>query len=173
MPRTTTLLLGTALGLLVGCSDNGSRQNVPTDLPPSISTVDDATVTANSPELRLGFSISDDRTAAANLTLTLESDGDPLFAGAGPVLEGATGAREFVGIPAPGVTGSATYTITVTDTAGQAAATSFTVTITPQNLVFSTALRTAFAADENDAPQTVNDKEYSDDAANFDDLLSN
>ena len=173
MRRIASVLTATALASLIGCSDGSSRPVPTTDNPPSISAVPDSTVPANSAELRLAFTVDDDQTAPSSLMVSVTSDSADLFSDAGPVIAGDGSDRELVVTPAPGTVGMATITITVTDAAGQEASTSFFLAVAPERVGFGTALRTAFAADANDEPQTINDKEYVDDDSNFDDLLRN
>lgn len=174
MTLTRTLSITLALVTLGACSDGGGGSSAPPpDRAPTVSAIADTTVPANSDERRIAFSVSDDQTDPGALTVSAQSDNDDLLDGDGPAVAGAGDDRELLLVPAPGIVGMATITVTVTDAAGQSATTSFLYTVAPQQVAFSAAARTAFAADENDEPQTVNDKEYDDDMSTYDDLVRN
>lgn len=174
MNFTRTVQLTCTLLALGACSDGGGGSSTPPpDRAPTVSSISDTTVPANSDERRIAFTVTDGETDPGALTVAAESDNDALLGSDGPVVVGAGGDRELVLTPAPGTVGMATVTVTVTDAASQSDTTSFLYTVAPQQVAFDAAVRTAFAADENDEPQTVNDRKYDDDASTYDDLVRN
>lgn len=169
LTHTAFLLCGTLT--LAACSDGGGGNTPPENLPPTLSAIGDANLPANSPEARISFSVSDDMTAAGDINVSVETDAPDLFAGSGIAVAGGGEDRELVFTPVTGVVGMARVTLTARDTAGQTSSESFLLSLTPQQLAFDTALRAAFAADENDEPITLNDKELDQNEQSYDDLL--
>lgn len=167
--RNCVLILASAL---TACSDGGGGGSQMTeDLAPTISAVGDTSLSANSSEVEVAFSVDDDMTAIASLSVSVSSDGPELFGDDAVTLDGDGAQRRLLLTPTPGQTGQALFTLVVTDGAAQTAETSFTVTVTPQQVMFSDIARAAFAADSNATPISINDKEFADNASEFNDLL--
>lgn len=98
------------------------------DLPPTISGIANQQVAANSSTGPLNFTIGDDQTPVASLSLTTGSDNLALVPLSGIVLGGAGANRTVTVTPAPNQTGSANITITVGDGLSQTP-TSFQLTV--------------------------------------------
>ncbi|MCF7730620.1 MAG: hypothetical protein K9N23_02990 [Akkermansiaceae bacterium] len=97
--------------------------------PPTISTVADQSITANTSTAVLAFTVGDNQTAAADLTVTAGSSNTTLVPNSNIVLGGSGANRTVRVTPAANQTGTATVTLTVSD--GSLTATStFVVTVT-------------------------------------------
>lgn len=158
-------------GLAAGCSDSNNSAAPVVNQPPTISSIMDATVPANSSAEPISFSIDDALTAAGSLTVSVSSDNETLFAGGELVVDGSGADRTLLVTPTPASLGSAIITLTVTDAEGLEAQTTFMLTVVPQQVSFDATLRTIFSGGENGDPETLNDKELTDDASDFNDLL--
>lgn len=155
-----------------GCSDSSNSIPVPDiNFPPSISAGSDATVEANSAATPFDFTVDDDATAPGSLALAVTSDNAALFEGGELAIEGSGGTRTLLVTPAAASTGSATITLTVTDAEGLSASSAFLLTVSPQQAAFSSSVRSVFSRGENDEPVTINDKEFNDDASDYNDLV--
>ena len=88
---------------------------VAANTPPTLSHIAAQSIPAGSATGDLGFTIGDAETPAANLTVTGTSSDQTLIPGASITFSG-TGANRFVKVTtAPGLTGTATITLTVSD----------------------------------------------------------
>jgi hypothetical protein len=103
----------------------------PPNSPPAVSDVADLTVAADGTTGPLGFTVSDEQTAVADLVVTATSSDPTLVPPAGVVLGGSGGSRTVTVTPAAGQTGTATITLTVTDAGGLTAADTFVLTVSP------------------------------------------
>jgi len=97
--------------------------------PPSISVVPNQTITANTATAALAFTVGDNQTPPADLTVTASSSNPSLVPDANIVLGGSGANRTVRVTPAASQTGVATLTLTVSD-GSLTAPSSFTVTVT-------------------------------------------
>jgi VCBS repeat-containing protein len=97
--------------------------------PPTITAVADVTTTINTATAPISVTVADDTTAAGSITLTGASSNTTLVPSANIAITGTTGARTVVVTPAAGQTGTATITLTATDTNGLTATETFFVTV--------------------------------------------
>ncbi len=96
---------------------------------PTVTDIDNITVAAGQSSAPLAFTVGDSETPAGMLAVTISSSNPTLLPDAGIQLSGS-GASRFVRVtPVPGLTGTATVTLTVSD-GGATARTSFVVTVT-------------------------------------------
>ncbi len=102
-------------------------------LPPSISTIADLTMNEDSTSSAIGFTISDAETTADLLALSATSSNPTLIPSSNVVLGGSWSNRTVKVTPAANRSGSATIQVTVIDTGGFPASTTFTVTVLPIN----------------------------------------
>ncbi|EAQ98386.1 Ig-like domain-containing protein [Congregibacter litoralis] len=154
-----------------GCSDSSNSPAVVDNQAPTVSSIADIAVEANSVAVAFDVTVEDDITAPEDLAVTISNDNADLFEGGEIILDGSGADRRLLITPAPATVGSATLTVTVTDQGGLSTDAAFMITVTPQAAVFGTSVRNIFARGENDNPETVNDKEYNDETSDFNDLL--
>lgn len=169
IPTIALIALGSG-----GCldSDSGGAPTMMDDQPPTVSSIMDSSAMANSGELLFDFSVDDDVTAPGDLTVTASSDNQALVMDDALIIDGDGDQRTLSVTPASGQTGSATLTLTVSDIGGQEAQSSFVLTVMPQQVSFNLFFRDTFSAAGNDEPRTINDKEFDDDATDFNDLAA-
>jgi len=105
------------------------------DSPPTITPIADITITKNSTSQGLAFTIGDAETDVTLLTVTPTFIGSPadLLNAAGIVISGTGASRTIKVTPTLNKVGTAVITITVTDSIGQTAKSSFTVNVTDVN----------------------------------------
>lgn len=111
--------------ITVTVNDGGASNNIVTrsftvavsqgNTPPTISSITNVTIGADSATAAIPFTISDVETAASSLTLTRNSDNLTLVPLSGIVLGGSAGSRTVTVTPAAGQSGVANITITVSD----------------------------------------------------------
>lgn len=97
--------------------------------PPAISTVADQNLISNTQTAELAFTVGDDLTPAADLTVTAASSNTTLVPNANVVLGGSNTNRTVRVTPAANQTGTATITLAVSD-GTLSTPSSFTVTVT-------------------------------------------
>lgn len=97
--------------------------------PPTISTVPDQSITANTATAALAFAVGDPQTPATDLTVTADSSNTALVPKANIILGGGGANRTVRVTPAANQTGQAVITLTVSD-GSLTAVSSFTVTVT-------------------------------------------
>ena len=170
--KTKLFLIASICALLAGCPGSGGSGG--NDLAPTISAIADQSTSANVPGAGVPFTVTDDITPAANLTINVSSSDTGVVPDAGLVVNGAGQGRTLVVTPVVDVTGDTLVSLTVTDSAGQFASTSFTLTVVPQQLSFLQFFRSTFADSPNDAPRPINAIAFTQDAGNdnFADLLA-
>lgn len=101
--------------------------------PPSITSIANQTIRANETLTGLTFTVGDVETPVEQLNVT-PSSSNPLLIPTENILVDGTGASRTVGLsPAFFASGTATITLTVTDGGGKSSASSFTVTVLPEN----------------------------------------
>jgi hypothetical protein len=99
---------------------------------PTISAIADQSVTHNSP-ITVNFTVGDAETAAGSLTVSATSYDQSLVAD-GSIVPGGSGSSRNITITPNGTDGKVPILVTVTDAAGDATATWFTLVITPLDL---------------------------------------
>ena len=160
---------------LAACSNGGGNDNAnvtePANTAPQISAIGDQSLEANTAMEAIGFSISDDTTAASQLSVSVTSDNEALLASESLMIEGSGTERTLLITPRPDQLGMVLLTIQVQDEQALAAEESFLLTVVPAITSFDSLLRTVFAADPNSEPVPINALEFSQDAADFSDLL--
>ena len=161
---------------LLACSGNnnngGSGNVISTDAAPSISSVSDQSIEANSATDPISFTVSDDVTPAADLRVSATSDNQALVPAGGLSLGGSGADRTLVVTPQADQIGSAVITLQVEDELLQLTEESFVLTVVPAVTSFDSFVRSVFTADANSKPFEINALEFVQDAADFDDLLS-
>jgi hypothetical protein len=100
---------------------------------PAISDVADQVTNEDTPTAAIPFTVSDAETPAADLTLTASSSNTNLVPAANIALGGAETNRTVTLTPAANQFGSATITVTVTDTNGNSASDNFVLSVNPVN----------------------------------------
>ncbi len=153
-----------------GCGGSSSRA---ANQPPAITDVADQVLEANTSSGVLSVTVSDDITAPAALLFAAVSDNDTLVPAAAINTAADGNIRTLTVTPTPSTLGSATITLTVRDADGLSAATSFLLTVNPQNVSFNQLLRDVFADDANAAPRDLNALQINgiENADDFTDLL--
>jgi len=125
---------GTSI-LTVTVNDGGSSNNivsrsftVTVNALPTISSIANLAIAANTNTPAIAFTIGDAETSASSLTVTARSDNTTLVPGSAMVL-GGTGANRTIAVtPATGQTGVANLTLTVSDGTGSSS-TSFQLNV--------------------------------------------
>lgn len=168
--KQTHLMVAT-LGILVaGCG--GGSDSVPVDAAPTISAIADQSTMANQPSNAIDFSVTDEQ--LAGLSITANSDRQDVVPDDSLELGGSGTMRTLTVTPAADLLGDAFITIVVTDTAGMSAASSFLLTIDPQQLSIRDFVRSAFMTAKTDDPALINAVLFDQDAGSddFADLLA-
>lgn len=130
--------------LTVRVNDNGSSNNVidrsfvlnirdTGNALPGVSTIANQTTPEDTPTAAIAFTVSDATTPASLITVTGRSSNPSLLPDANIVLAGTTGNRTVTLRPATNQFGTATVTLSVTDTNFGSTNRSFTLTVTPVN----------------------------------------
>ena len=104
----------------------------PIDYPPAISFLA-GNSTPEDTARNLSFTVSDDRTPAANLVLTAASSNTNLLPLSGITFGGSGSNRTVTLLPATNQSGLATITLTVTDTNSNSSSRAFVLTVDPVN----------------------------------------
>jgi hypothetical protein len=105
--------------------------NDPRNTPPTISAIPDQQTDMDRSTTRVPFTVGDAETAPASLLVRAASSNPQVVADDGIHIEGNGASRTILVTPAPGATGSAEITVTVTDAGGLAAEEKFTVKVCP------------------------------------------
>lgn len=100
---------------------------------PIVSNIDDQVIDINGSSGPIAFTVDDPEDTGAGVTILVESSDTTLVPEANIVLGGADQNRTIEITPTAGLTGTATITIRVRDTAGVEAVETFVVTVTPVN----------------------------------------
>ncbi|NJN66142.1 MAG: hypothetical protein HC884_05220 [Chloroflexaceae bacterium] len=103
------------------------------DTPPVISAIADQEVAMNGITPAIPFTVQDDETDVAALTVTVHSDNPSLVPTSNIVLSGTGITRTVTIAPAPDLSGTATISLTVRDTGGNTASTAFVLTVTEEH----------------------------------------
>src|SRR5439155_4818441 len=97
---------------------------------PTISSIPDQAVGVNTATAPIPFLVGDLESAATNLTLSAVSSNPPLAPATNVVFGGSGSNRTVTATPAAGQSGVAMITVTVADTNGGTAGSSFLLTVT-------------------------------------------
>ncbi|MFO0847152.1 MAG: FG-GAP-like repeat-containing protein [Gemmataceae bacterium] len=128
---TVTLTVTDAGGLSAGTTFTLTVAVVPTAGAPVVSPIANQQVPAGGSTGPLAFAVADDRTAAADLRVTVTTSDPTLFPPAGLVLRGSGADRTLTVTPAEGLAGTGTVTVLVTDGDGLTTSITFRVTVVP------------------------------------------
>lgn len=163
---------GVALAL-AGCGGSGGGDRPQVNRAPLFGAVADQSIVANAPSAPIAFTVSDDLTGAAALTVTGTSSNEVLVPTTSLVFGGSGANRSVIVMPVVDRVGSATLTLTVRDPAGLTGMTSFAVTINPVQRSFAGFVRDVFDGTPDSSPQPINAVAFDQDAADddFADLL--
>ncbi len=107
--------------------------NYSVSAPPTITTLAAMTILEDASTGARAFTIGDAETAATNLLVTATCSNPAIVPASGLVLGGTGASRTLNVIPATNANGIVTITLTVTDAAGVATSSAFTLTITAVN----------------------------------------
>lgn len=133
--------------------------------PPTISSLPDQTVRVGQTSNPLAVTVADAQDAPENLVVTAESSDAAVISS---IAAEGSGSERIITFMAGSTPGSARVTLTVQDTGGNVATTSFTVSVLPTNtspLISSVSTTNVIAGGSIDAiPFTVSDLETSADA---------
>jgi subtilisin-like proprotein convertase family protein len=133
---------------------------IPQSTAPTISNIPDQTIAANSSTGPISFSINDNDTPAANLTLAATSS-NPALAPTASIMFGGSGTNRTVTVtPASSQSGTATITVTVSD-GSNSASDSFLLTVNSAAPTISNIPDQAIAANGSTGPIgfSVNDND--------------
>jgi hypothetical protein len=132
---TVTLTVTDGGGL--SASDSFVITVTPLNAAPTISAIPHQSTLAGTPTTAVPFTISDLETPAGSLTVSAESSNPGLIPVANVVLAGSGGERNATLSPLAGQTGTALIGLTVTDSQGRSARTSFVLMVvsTPTTLL--------------------------------------
>ncbi|MCI0366516.1 MAG: Ig-like domain-containing protein [Phycisphaerales bacterium] len=108
-------------------------QRAANNSPPTISAINDLTISEDTSTPAIPFTISDSETPLSSLAVSAVSSNPSLVPPGGIVFSGAVGSREVTVTPAPNQTGSALITITVNDTQSGMATETFMLTVQQVN----------------------------------------
>jgi autotransporter-associated beta strand protein/YVTN family beta-propeller protein len=108
----------------------GSDVVLTLDTPPSVTGLADQTIDAGTTLGPIAFTVADDLTPAAALTVTATSSNQALLPDADIILGGSGAARMLTATPVPGASGTTVITVTVSD-GGQVGQQTFTLTVLP------------------------------------------
>lgn len=133
----------TTITLIVADKGPGTPQSATTTFtvtvgnqpPPAISSIADQTIEKNGSTAALPFTISNSEGSAVNLVASARSDNTSLVPASAVVLGGTGSNRTVMVTPTRDQIGVARLTITVTDSGGKTASTSFTLTVTQPPIV--------------------------------------
>lgn len=157
--------------LLAGCGGGGGGGG---NEPPRLSGLDSVVISANQTSPPVPFSVLDDRDPGA-VTLTAQSNDEALLPSSAVQFGGSGSRRTLTLTPVSGRVGSLAVLVTARDADGLQATATLTVTVTAQQVSFSSFVRDTFADDANATPRDVNSRRFNDDADDdaFSELVAN
>jgi hypothetical protein len=126
---TTTISVFVNDGLVV-VSRTFQVTVTPVNTLPAISSIADRTIAENTQTGLIPFTVSDDETPASSLIASTRSSNPMLVPPANIVVSGSGTNRAVNVIPAPNTFGKANITLTVSDSAGAMASSTFSLTVT-------------------------------------------
>jgi YVTN family beta-propeller protein len=126
---------GVSLRITYHGGSSGSDAVIIADGPPSVSGLTDQTITAGSTLGPIACTVGDDVTQAAALTLSATSSNHALLPDVDILFGGSGTARTLTATPVPGVSGTTTITVTVSD-GWQTAQQTFTLTVIDQPVYY-------------------------------------
>jgi YVTN family beta-propeller protein len=113
----------------IGGDGNDLALTALADLPPTLTAIADQQVLPDTVVGPLSFTIGDDWTAPAALSVGATSSNHAVVPDANVAIGGSDAARTLTITPLPGAEGSTTISVSVTDDAGQVTTVTFTVTV--------------------------------------------
>lgn len=134
--RFVLALTATALAV-AGCGGGGYDSSQSSDAPPTLAAIADLTINQDLSSAAIPFTVSDDRTGAANLVVTASSSHSALIPVEAIALAGGGSNRTVTVTPVDAAFGSAMVSIKVADAAGQTTTRSFRVTVNAVNVAFT------------------------------------
>ena len=164
-----------AVGGLLASGCGGSGGPAPAqNAAPMVSAIADRTATANEAIAPIEFSIGDDATPAADLTVTAMTLDEGVVIDGNVKIEGQSSDRILIVTPVADEIGNAVISVVVTDDAGLSDASSFMLTVDPQMKDLSEFTRGNFADSEEGDPVLINAVVFDEDTEDdeFDDLLN-
>lgn len=170
----TSLVIAVLGGLMVsGCGGSGGDAPAQNSAP-KVSAITDKSVTANEASAPIGFSISDDTTAANDLTVAAMTAGEGIVVDDGIEIMGNASERSLIITPNADEIGNAVISVMVTDGEGLSDASSFQLTVEPQQELLSEFARNNFVESEDGDPMPINAIVFDQDADEdeFEDLLN-
>ncbi len=160
MATRTIRFLAVSL-VLAGCGGGGSSSPGPNQAP-QLGAVGDLAVDANA-QASVSVSVSDDRTAADDLTVTVASDNAELLPTASIDVSASGRTRAITLTPVQDSIGKANLRLTVSDADGASASAAFGVTVNALQRTAATFARDLATLEEEEEPVLIN-------AVNFTDL---
>lgn len=164
--------LCSVLLFMAACSDNDSTLVIE-NLPPSISSVADMTVSANKTAAPILISVSDDSTAIADLNVSVSSSNQDLLPLAGVITEASVTGVSLTITPTAAMLGESVIVVTVSDDLGATTSREFLLTVEREVVSYSQFVREVFQEEANGLPRDLNSREFVNDAQDdsFDDVL--
>ena len=140
--------------------------------PPTVSAIPDMAVSANQASPAIGFTVNDEQ--PDTLVVAVIADNPQVVPEDGLVLGGTGTARQLIVIPEIDMVGDAYLTVSVTDTGGLVAGSTFLLTVDPEQKSMQQFTRASFSVGADGQPELVNAVEFDQDAENddFADLLA-
>ena len=139
-----------------GCGGGGSGSGsmpTPKNAAPTITAIASQTINQDTPAGPLAFTVNDD--GGAGIIVVASSSNASLIPPSGLALGGTGSARTITVTPAEDATGSATVTVSATDSGGQSSSAMFTVTVNAVTKSVASYTNTTFGQMENDTPVQV------------------
>lgn len=160
--RLTYISLVTASLWLAGCGSSSDDPKPAENQAPKLSAIADQSITANQPDQSVGITLSDEQ--PGTVTLAVASDSETLLASDMLRTSGTGTGRLALITPVADESGQAMVTITATDAQGLTDATSFTLTVTPEQKSMHQFARATLDLDADDDPELINAVEFMQDA---------
>ncbi len=175
--RNTNALLAVTTLVVTACSSNSYDPPAPPPTPanqaPVISAIADQAADQDT-LLSIEFGVTDNETAAAQLTMTATANSNPVLPGDGVLLGGAGSARTLTLTPLEAATGMATISVTATDPQGLSTSRTFAVTVNARAASLRDVTFASFGKSATDEGALLNGLTFTQDADDptvFDPLL--
>jgi hypothetical protein len=162
------VLLAAATLVVAACSRNSTDAMPPTPAPanyaPTLSAVADRAVDQDTVVGPIEFTVADQESAAASLTVTAAADGTSVVPADGVTVGGSGATRTITLTPLEAATGAVMVTLTVTDPAGAVAVRAFKTTVKARAASVRETTLSTFAKGESDEVTAVNGFTFAQDA---------